>query len=483
MIKLNKATYLDKVHACWIGKNIGGTIGAPFEGKREMQDVKGFSSRPGTPLPNDDLDLQLVWLTALECEGVKNFSTNTLAEYWLERISPDYNEYGIGKTNLAMGILPPMSGEVDNDRWKTSNGAWIRSEIWAALAPGVSDTAVKYAVMDAMVDHGLSEGTYAEIYTASLESSAYTENDINKLIETALEKIPSDCKTAQTIRLAIECYNEGISLKDARERIVEFNTDFGWFQAPANLGFVTLGLLYGEGDFKKSVISAINCGDDTDCTGATVGAIMGIIGGTAAIPEDWREYIGGRIVTVCIDGSYAWSIPGTCGELTERVARLVPEVMKANGVSFELTDGETEIDKDYAKRFNQLTAADFLNFSPYSYDILDGRSVKVKVELDASPRVKPGDTRRVKLSFKANNTREQRKLHMRLILPEGWTCGRYDKTVMLEYPQMIHKILGTASTEFTICAGENVDAVNRAYMEITCGTIPRPIMVPIVFMG
>jgi hypothetical protein len=167
MLKLNKATYMDKLHACWLGKNIGGTLGAPYEGSRELRDVKGFVTKKGEPLPNDDLDLQLVWLVAMERMGPARVDANVLSNYWLECIPPYWNEYGTCKTNLRMGLLPPMSGELDNEKWKTSNGAWIRSELWAALAPGVSDVAIKYAVADATVDHGLSEGTHAEVFTAT----------------------------------------------------------------------------------------------------------------------------------------------------------------------------------------------------------------------------------------------------------------------------------------------------------------------------
>ena len=72
--------YKDKVKACWIGKNLGGTLGTPYEGKRELLDVKGFASEPGEPLPNDDLDLQLVWLHALENEGPQNIKSELLGE-------------------------------------------------------------------------------------------------------------------------------------------------------------------------------------------------------------------------------------------------------------------------------------------------------------------------------------------------------------------------------------------------------------------
>ena len=62
MLKMNRKDYLQKVHACWLGKNIGGTIGTPYEGKRDMNNVEGFTSPKGQMLPNDDLDLQLIWL-------------------------------------------------------------------------------------------------------------------------------------------------------------------------------------------------------------------------------------------------------------------------------------------------------------------------------------------------------------------------------------------------------------------------------------
>ena len=115
MISLNQQQIKDKIYACWIGKNIGGTIGTPYEGSTEFRDVKGFASEKGEPLPNDDLDLQLVFLTAMEQQGPAGLSAAVLAEYWINYIVPHWNEYGTGKSNLKAGILPPLSGELYND--------------------------------------------------------------------------------------------------------------------------------------------------------------------------------------------------------------------------------------------------------------------------------------------------------------------------------------------------------------------------------
>ena len=340
-MKMNREFYLDRVRACFLGKNIGGTMGAPYEGQREMQNIDGYNSPKGEPLPNDDLDLQLVWLAALEARGVRGVDASVLAEYWISGVPPHWNEYGIGKGNLARGVFPPYSGEYHNEKWKHSNGAWIRTELWATLFPGYPEAAVHYAYMDAIVDHGHGEGTPAAIFVAALESMAFFETDIRKLIDRALTFIEEDSRVARCVRMAVSLYDEGKSLADARNAIVSECADLGWFQAPANVAFVILGLLYGEGDYKKSMLAAINCGDDTDCTGATIGSIMGLMGGTACVPPDWAEYIGDRIVTAATNASMYY-LPKSCTELTQRIYELMPSAMKSFGAYTEYTDGATD---------------------------------------------------------------------------------------------------------------------------------------------
>ena len=142
MISFTKEFLRDRIFACWIGKNIGGTLGTPYEGKRELLDIDGFASKAGEPLPNDDLDLQLAWLRAVDELGPQNINSKTLGEYWISYVNPNWNEYGVCKANMRDGILPPMSGEVNNEEWKHSNGAWIRTEVWACLYPALVEKAI-----------------------------------------------------------------------------------------------------------------------------------------------------------------------------------------------------------------------------------------------------------------------------------------------------------------------------------------------------
>ena len=80
-IRFNKDQLRDKIYACWIGKNIGGTMGTPYEGRQQINDIQGFATEKGVVLPNDDLDLQLVWLRAMDEMGPENVNSKVLESF------------------------------------------------------------------------------------------------------------------------------------------------------------------------------------------------------------------------------------------------------------------------------------------------------------------------------------------------------------------------------------------------------------------
>ncbi len=477
-IQLNKNEIKDKILGCWVGKNIGGTMGVPYEGLQQLNDISGYATPKGEPLANDDLDLQLIWLKAMENVGPHAMSANVLADYWLSCIPPHWNEYGIGKSNLEMGLLPPLSGEFKNV-WKDSNGAWIRSEIWACLAPGIPEIAIKYAIMDASVDHGLSEGTYAEMFTASLESMAFFESDIRTLIEKALGFIPENCRVARSIKLVLECYDNKLSWKEAREAVLKDSEDLGWFQAPANVAFVIIGLVYGEGDFKNSLIYTINCGDDTDCTGATCGAILGIIMGEKNLPEDWKEYIGDRIITCCVNASYVdWS-PKSCTELTDKVIKAIPVVLDAYGIDTEYSEAKSSIEEIKNSDILKGYAEEIFARSPYSFEISNLLHTDAIVEYESEPIVKPNGEFKLKITLK-NNRNNPYHCEFAVWLPEGWSAD-YERTCYLNTTTL--KSNGKATWKMTINVGERVDSINKIPIMISMKGHATPIMIPVVLLG
>ncbi len=341
MQTLSKQTYLEKLRGCWLGKAIGGTLGYTFEAQRGTFDLEYYPTPVDNGMiPNDDLDLQLVWLVAAERYKTQ-LDAEKLGDYWLSSIIPNWAEYGVGKGNLRMGLAAPASGRYAN-RFKDSNGAWIRSEIWACLAPGHPEIAVKYAMEDALVDHA-DEGVYAEVFTAALESAAFVESDKFKLIDIALSYIPADCDCAKAVRKMLELHASGIDWKDARTQLLcAFPDSFGgqlgcydprvpngnWgYDAPANVALTLIGWLYGGDDFGRSICITAGCGEDGDCTTGALGALLGIIMGAEGIPAEWKDPIGEEIKTICVNNFVGAATPRTLTELTRRTAALMVAFM------------------------------------------------------------------------------------------------------------------------------------------------------------
>ena len=117
-MKLNANDYRNKVLGCWLGKNIGGTVGSPFEWKRQINDISFYvqENLNGQPMPNDDLDIQLLWLCALEERGL-DVTAQRLADYWCLYVTPHWAEYGTGKINMRQGLLPPRSSNSFGPNW------------------------------------------------------------------------------------------------------------------------------------------------------------------------------------------------------------------------------------------------------------------------------------------------------------------------------------------------------------------------------
>jgi ADP-ribosylglycohydrolase len=413
-ITLSRAEYRDKNQACWVGKNIGGTLGAPWECKKHTFDFTFYHPVPEKAAPNDDLDLQLVWLKAMEEAGTDP-SVRTLAEYW-DRYAAVYpwNEYGFFMRNFRRGLRPPMAGCFEN-YFVDEMGSPIRSEIWACLHPGNPQAAARMAWKDSAVDHAGGEGTYGEMFWAAAESAAFVEKDLMTLIRIGLNVIPISCRISRVIREVIWCHENGLSWGEARERVITRFTNFQPCDAIGNHGFMIIGLLYGN-DFGDMLCKAVNCGYDTDCTGATVGAFLGILLGTEGIPAKWLAPIGEEIVPHKYTGEF--DIPKTVDELTDRTVALAEKAAETGPVSF---GDETVLPEDMRSRlFDNRLAREALAQNPLAgIELLaDGR--EVWFHYDSDPVMVPGLAKLVRVTVEGGAA------GVKLEVPAGWTVNEVE---------------------------------------------------------
>lgn len=80
------------------------------------------------------------------------------------------------------------------------------------------------------VDHGMGEGTLAAMFVAAIQSAAFVEKDIRKLIDIGLAKIPESCRVAQSVKMVLKMYYEGMDWKSTRNAVVEYSSDLGFFK-------------------------------------------------------------------------------------------------------------------------------------------------------------------------------------------------------------------------------------------------------------
>ena len=485
---LSEQVYKDKVLACWIGKNIGGTVGAPMEFIRQKNVIDGYGKTFDHPMPNDDLDLQILWLIALEEKG-NNLTSERLCEYWQRYVTPHWGEYGIAKVNMKSGLLPPMSGTCNNHMFKHSNGAWIRSEIWACLAPGRPDVAVQYAVKDAIIDHGNGEGSYAEVFMAALQSCAFYESDLAVLLDIALSYIPADCGVARAVRDAADCCQKGMTLDEIRffllknycgapanpGKMSEEDKENGFdqgpigYDAPLNVGIVVAGLMYGGNCFDKVIKSTIYFGEDTDCTVGTAASTYGLIYGSARIEPEWREPIGDRINTGCLNlgelGVYGDILPQTVGEFTDRVFRQYQRLGDEIAGSGALNQKAGAHVPDMMQRYMNTTSftSDFYSvFVDYiTEDCRIEPSVPRTVRITVSSEYKTADI-----------------LNLRWILPDEMTVSPKETSKLFLMFKGFEA--GEKTLEFTFTA-DCPPPVSRALLEITIDGRTTCLYVPVVF--
>ncbi len=413
-ISLGRREYRDKVLACWLGKNIGGTLGAPLEGQRHMHDLTFYDPVPTEPLPNDDLDFQLVWLKMLEEEGVRP-PLPVFADYWVGYLSAyPWNEYGFCRRNLARGLMPPISGCFEN-YFVDEMGSPIRSEIWACTAPGDPQLAAARAWKDSALDHAGGEGAHGEMFWAAVQSAAFVVDDPLTLIRIGLAMIPVPCAISRAIREAIWCRQNGLRWAEARQRIADV---FGHRQpcnAAPNHGFTVLGWLYGE-DFGDRLCKAVNCGYDTDCTGATLGSVLGIIGGTAGIPDEWRRPVGESIKLHPFTGDC--DPPADVHELTARTVALAERTVAELSDAVAFGERTRTPDDLPSLLFRNEQAREALRQDVHAAVAVDG-GLEIVLHYGGEPVLWPGVGRVFEVSLRRDGGTVEAEV--RLEAPQGWT--------------------------------------------------------------
>jgi ADP-ribosylglycohydrolase len=323
--------YVDRVYAGVLGKLIGVYLGRPFEGwtfERIMSELGPIHyyvhERLGVPLvvTDDDLTGTFTFLRALPDHGNdRGLTPEQIGETWLNYIIEGRTILwwgGLGNSTehtaylrLKNGIPAPGSGSMDlNTRVVAEQiGAQIFIDGWAMVAPGDPQLAADLARRAASVSHD-GEAIFGAQVLAAMESLAFVESDINHLIDVAVSLIPRDSTVYRLIADIREWHAREPDWRATRSTIASrygYDRFSGGCHVVPNHALIIHSLLYGEGNFQKSLMIVNSCGWDTDCNSGNVGCLLGIRTGLAGIDAgpDWRGPIADRLYLPTGDGGRA----------------------------------------------------------------------------------------------------------------------------------------------------------------------------------
>jgi ADP-ribosylglycohydrolase len=339
----DKEILFDKVYGAWLGRSAGCLLGQPVEGWMKER-LHGFLKATGNypiksymssnvpediidkyqiknngqvygslfinwinnvkhMVEDDDMNYTIIGLDIIDKYGY-DFTPEDVAESWLMNLPILHvcTAERIAYKNLINQVVPSGSAKYRNV-YREWIGAQIRADFFGYANLGNTEKAAEMAWRDASISH-VKNGIYGEMWVAAMLAACAFTNDIEKIIIVGLAEIPEKSRLTEYINKVIIWKKEGNNWEETinliHQRYNEGNPHH-WCHANSNAMIVAIGLLFGECDFEKSIGIAVSAAFDTDCNGATVGSIIGMILGAKALPNKWTAPLN-NLIKSGVDG-------------------------------------------------------------------------------------------------------------------------------------------------------------------------------------
>lgn len=331
--RLSDAAIRDRITGAWLGRCVGCFLGKPLEGVRlgdlysMLKTSKQFPLRNyvkfGVPMPgatpgakgraknmqrfdkmrympiDDDTNYTTTGVLVVKTFGA-DFEPSDVALFWMRNLPllATCTAERVAYRNFANRVAPPRSATLRNP-YREWIGAQIRADGFAYTVVGDPQRAADFAWRDAYISH-VKNGIYGEMFVAAMMAAAPYVDGIHELIDVGLSEIPRSCRLAGDVREIVDLYDSGVDF-DGAVKFVHNKWDekngHDWCHTNSNAVICCVGLLWGEGDFGRSICRSVQPCLDTDCNGATVGSIVGMMLGAKKLPSRWTSRLNDTLRT------------------------------------------------------------------------------------------------------------------------------------------------------------------------------------------
>lgn len=307
--RLPVSVYRDKMAGGWIGQMAGVGWGGPTEFKWKGQIIPEEAIPSWRPelinqFHQDDIYVEMTFLRTLEVHGW-NVSIRQAGIDFANSGYPLWHANRAGRDNLRSGIAPPDSGHPEFNKHADDIDYQIEADYSGLVAPGMPQLVVDLGEkFGRLMNYG--DGLYGGQFVGGMYAEAFFEDDPLRIVQAGLRCIPAESQYAECIRDVIAWYKENpndwqrtwqkieekYNRNPAYRRFScsgptsEFNID-----AKINGAYIVMGILYGGGDIRQSIIISTRCGQDSDCNPSNAGGVIGTVLGRSRLPEEFTSAI------------------------------------------------------------------------------------------------------------------------------------------------------------------------------------------------
>ncbi len=307
-VEISREALTDKIKGGWAGQTIGCTYGGPTEFKYKggiIHDqapmvwyddyaLETFRDDPGL---YDDVYMDLTFVEVMARCGV-DVPADSLALAFAHADYKLWHANQAARRNILDGIMPPASGHWRHNPHADDIDFQIEADFIGMICPGMC---AKAAEVSDRVGHIMNygDGYYGGLYLGTAYALAFVCDDIPTILAEALKAIPTKSKYYRCIADVIELHGQypddwqqcwfEIEKRYGNEKGCPEGVFNGFnIDAAINSAYVVIGLLYGQGDFFRTMDIATRCGQDSDCNPASAAGILGVVKGYEAIPDYWK---------------------------------------------------------------------------------------------------------------------------------------------------------------------------------------------------
>lgn len=265
---------------------------------RWQETTRGNISRV---VQDDDVEYTLAAYLILKQHGF-DFTTENVGAFWLRHFAYEqvHTAERLAYRNLINGISPPQTALFRNP-YREWIGAQIRADVYGYVSPGQPRRAAELAWRDARLSH-TGNGIYGAMWVAAMVAAAFALDEPEAIIQAGLAQIPPQSRLAEAVGNVMAWSHQSPTWEATFTRIDETvgrayraAEKVNWVHVIPNACLVAMGLMHGGGDFSRSITTAVMGGWDTDCNGATVGSIVGVMLGAQQLPRRWVAPLNDRI--------------------------------------------------------------------------------------------------------------------------------------------------------------------------------------------